>query len=155
MHKRSYFWKPLAVNVLIPREKCRQKIVPDKPPLLENSLHGIKLPFKKFRLYFRPNIIGWTITPHNLELLAVGDRLATDRLRLGDRLWALEIAYWKLCFYGQLFCMRQTSQFSQFYRMSLAELCALLINIFEKLHLINSEANLRLPQHLNSSFLWH
>ena len=36
------------------------------------------------------------------------------------------------------------------YRVALAELCALLINTFEKLHLINSEANL---QHLKWSFL--
>ena len=49
--------------------------------------------------------------------------------------------------------IRQTSQFSQFYRVSLAELFALLINIFEKLHLINLGANLRLPQHLKRSFL--
>ena len=39
--------------------------------------------------------------------------------------------------------------------VSLAELCALLINTFEKLHLINSEANLRPPQHLTRSFLWN
>ena len=39
--------------------------------------------------------------------------------------------------------------------LPLAEPCGLLINIFEKLHLINSEANLRSPQHLNRSFLWH
>ena len=71
------------------------------------------------------------------------------KLKLGDKLWALEIAYLKLCICRQLFCIRQTSQFSQFYRVSLAELCALLINIFEKLHLINSEANLRPLQHLN------
>ena len=47
---------------------------------------------------------------------------------------ALEIAYWKLGLYGQLFCIRQTFHFSQFYRVSLTELCALLINTFEKLH---------------------
>ena len=41
------------------------------------------------------------------------------------------------------------------YRVSLAEPCALLINIFEKRHLINSESNLRPPQHLNRSFLLH
>ena len=49
--------------------------------------------------------------------------------------------------------IRQTSQFSQFYRVSLAELCALLINIFEELHLIKLGANLRPPQHLKRSFL--
>ena len=58
---------PLAVNVLIPAEKCPQKIAPNKPSLLENSLQGIKLPFRKFRLYFRPNITWWTIRPQNLE----------------------------------------------------------------------------------------
>ena len=75
------------------------------------------------------------------------------KLKLADRLWALEIAYLKLCLCRQLFYIRQTSQFSQFYRVSLAELCALLINIFEKLHLINSEANLRPLQNLSKSFL--
>ena len=42
--------------------------------------------------------------------------------QLGDRMWALEIAYWKLCLYGKLFCIRQTSQF---YRVSVAELSTL------------------------------
>ena len=37
---------PLAVNLLVPREKYPQKNAPDKSPLLENSLKGIKLPFK-------------------------------------------------------------------------------------------------------------
>ena len=36
--------------------------------------------------------------------------------------------------------------------VSLADLCALLINTFEKLPIINSEANLRPPQHLQGSF---
>ena len=49
---------------LIPREKCPQKIAPGKSPLPENNLEGIQLPFRKFRLYFRPNMIGWTIRPH-------------------------------------------------------------------------------------------
>ena len=93
-----------------------------------------------------------------LLLFVAGERkinkIYKRKLKLGDRLWALEIAYWKLCLYGQLFCIRQTSQFSQFYRVSLAELCALLLNIFEKLNklITNSEANLRPPQHLNRSF---
>ena len=73
----------------------------------------------------------------------------------GKLLKLLEIACWKLCLYRQLFCIRQTSQLSQFYRVSLAELCALLINTFEKLNLINSDANLQPPQHLKLSFLWH
>ena len=37
--------------------------------------------------------------------------------------------------------------------VSLADLCALLINTLEKLPLINSDANLRLPEHLKRSFL--
>ena len=72
----------LVVNLLIPREKYPQKIAPDKPQLLKNSLQGIKLPFMKFRLYFRPSITGWTIRLYNLEeLLTVGDRLAIDTLK--------------------------------------------------------------------------
>ena len=63
------------------------------------------------------------------------NKIYQRELKLSDRLWALEIAYRKLCLYGQLFCIRQPSQFSQFYRLPLAEPCALLINIFEKLHL--------------------
>ena len=35
------------------------------------------------------------------------------------------------------------------------DFCALLINTFEKLHLINSEANLRRTQYQKQSFLWH
>ena len=91
------------------------------------------------------------------ELFVAGERkinkIYQRKLKLADRLWALEIAYLKLCLCGQLFCIRQTLQFSQFYRVSLAELCALLINIFEKLLPVNSEANLRPPQLLNRSFL--
>ena len=57
----------------VSREKCPQKIASDKPPLPENSLQGIKLSFRKFKLYFRPNMIRWTIRPHNLKgLLTVG-----------------------------------------------------------------------------------
>ena len=43
---------------LIPREKCPQRIAPNKPPLPENSLQGIKPPFRKFTLYSTPNMIG-------------------------------------------------------------------------------------------------
>ena len=46
----------------------------------------------------------------------------------------------------------QNLQLSQFYRVSLADLCALLINTFEKLPLINLETNVRPPQHLKLSF---
>ena len=73
------------------------------------------------------------------------NKIYLRKLKLGDRLSALEIAYWKLCLYGQLFRIRQTSQFSLFYRVWPAELCALLTNIFNKL-IINSDANLRPPQ---------
>ena len=48
----------ISLKKLILREKCLQEIAPDKSPLPENSLQGIKLPFRKFRLYFRPNMIG-------------------------------------------------------------------------------------------------
>ena len=47
-------------------------------------------------------------------------------------------------FFHAIICIRQALQFLQFYLVSLAELCTLLLNIFEKLHLINSEVNLRL-----------
>ena len=36
----------------------------------------------------------------------------------------------------------------------ISDVRALLINTFEKLHLINTKANLRFPQNLNWSFLW-
>ena len=62
------------------------------------------------------------------------NKIYRQKLKPEDRLWALEINHWKLRLYGQLFCIRQTSQFSQFYRVSLADLYALLINTFEKLH---------------------
>ena len=42
----------------------------------------------------------------------VGDRnlnkIYQQKLKYGDRLWALEIIHWKLRLYGKLFCMRQT-----------------------------------------------
>ena len=50
----------------------------------------------------------------------------------------LEMTHWKLPICGKAFCIRQTSQLSQFYRVPLAEACALLINAFEKLHPMNS-----------------
>ena len=37
------------------------------------------------------------------------NKIYERKLKPGDRLWALEIAYWKLSLYGQLFCIRQTS----------------------------------------------
>ena len=48
----------ISLKKLIPRKKCPQKIVPNKPPLPENSIQEIKLPFRKYRSYFRPNMIG-------------------------------------------------------------------------------------------------
>ena len=108
----------------------------------------------KFTDYFKPNFSN----RHFSELLFLaGDRkinkIYQRKLKSGDKLWALEITNWKFRLYGKLLCIKQTSQLSQFYCLSLADLCALLINIFEKLPLINSEANLRLPQHLKWSFL--
>ena len=118
---------------------------------IENLLSGCS--------YYSSVISNFLNTYFQELLFVAGERkinkIYQRALKLGDRLWELEIAYWKLCLYGQLFCIRQTWRFSQFYRVSLAELCALLINIFEKLHLINSEADLRPLQHLNRSFLWH
>ena len=35
-----------------------KKIAADNPPLPENSLQVIKLPFRKLSLYFRSNMIG-------------------------------------------------------------------------------------------------
>ena len=75
----------------------------------------------------------------------------STKIKSGDRLWVLETTLWKLCFYGKLFCIRQNLKLSQFCRVSLDDLRALLINTFEKLPLINSEINLRPPQHLKSS----
>ena len=50
----------------------------------------------------------------------------------------LEMTHWKVISSGKAFCIRQTSQLSQFYRVPLAEESALLINAFEKLHPMNS-----------------
>ena len=89
-------------------------------------------------------------------LFLVGDRkinkIYQRKLKFGNRLRALQVTHWKLRLYGKSFCIRQNLQLSQFYRVSIADLCALLINIFEKLPLINSEINLRPPQHLKWSF---
>ena len=118
---------------------------------VENLLNGY---------FYYSSFISDFLSKYFQELLFVaGERkiykIYQRKLKLADKLWALEIAYLKLCICRQLFCIRQTSQFSQFYRVSPAELCALLINVIEKLYLINSEANLQSPQHLNRSFLWH
>ena len=45
------------LSPLIPKEKYPQKIALVETPLSENCLQGIKLPFRKFRLHFRPNMI--------------------------------------------------------------------------------------------------
>ena len=68
----------------------------------------------------------------------------------------LSMGWWRICriagaqncllkimSFRQLFCISQTLEFPQFYHVSLAELCVVLIKIFEKVHLINSQANLR------------
>ena len=67
------------------------------------------------------------------------NKIYQRKLKSGNRLWALEIILWKLRLYGKLRCIRQTLQLSKFYRVSLADLCVLLIDTFEKLPLINSE----------------
>ena len=46
----------------MPLEKC-----PREAPTSENCLQRIKLLFKKFQLYSRPDIIGWILRPCNLE----------------------------------------------------------------------------------------
>ena len=103
-------------------------------------------------VFFKENSHSRRKFTERLFLLLVGYRKVNKIyqwiLKLGDRLWALEITHWKWRLYGELFCIRQTLQLWQFYRMSLAALWALLVNIFEKLPLINSEVNLRPPQHL-------
>ena len=118
---------------------------------MENLLNGY---------FYYSSFISDFLSKYFQELLFLAgerkiNKIYQRKLKLADKLWSLEIAYLKLCICRQLFCIRQTSQFSQFYRVLPAELCALLINVFEKLHLINSEANLQSPQHLNRSFLWH
>ena len=73
------------------------------------------------------------------------NKIYQPKLKSGNELWALEIIHYKLRLYGKLFCIRQTLQLLQFYRVSVADLCVLLINTFENLPLINSEANLQPP----------
>ena len=111
--------------------------------LMENLLNGYF-----YYNYFTPNFSNWYFS----ELLfLVGGRkinkIYQQKFKSGDRLWALEITLWKLRLYVKLFCTGKT--------LPLADLCTLLINTFEKLPLINSEANLRPLQHLKWSFLWH
>ena len=40
---------------------------PKEPPLPENCLQRIMLPFRKFKLYLWPNMIWWIVRPCNLE----------------------------------------------------------------------------------------
>ena len=112
---------------------------------MENLLSG-----HFFYNYFTPN---FSHRYFSELLFLVGDgkinKIHQQKLKSGDRLWALEITNWKLRFYGKLFCIRQTFQLSLFCRVSLADLCALLKNTFKK----TSEANLGPPQHLTYSFL--
>ena len=91
---------------------------------MENLLNGY---------FYYSSFISNFLNRNFQELLFVAgerkiNKIYQRKLKLGDRFWALEIAYWKLCLYGQLFWIKQISQFSQFHRVSLAELCALLIN---------------------------
>ena len=116
---------------------------------LQNLLNGCF-----YYYYFTPNFLNW----YFFELLfLVGDRKIIKiyqwKLKSGDWLWVLETAFWKLCFYGKLFSIRQNLKLPQFYRVSLDDLRALLMNTFKKLPLINSEINLRPPQHLKWSWL--
>ena len=84
--------------------------------------------------YFTPSFLNRYFSE---LLLLAGDKKINknyrQKLKPEVRLWALEITHWKLHLYGQLFCIRQTSQLSRFYPMSQAELCASLITSFEKL----------------------
>ena len=66
------------------------------------------------------------------------NKIYQQKLKSDIRLWALEISYWKLLLYSKLFCLIQTLHLLHFDRVSLANLCVLLINTFEKLPLINS-----------------
>ena len=70
-HCREIVHYSLPARKKPPEKKINneRKMLPDEPPLPENCLQGIKLPLMNFRLYFRPNMIGWTIRPHNLEEL--------------------------------------------------------------------------------------
>ena len=84
----------------------------------ENLLNGY---------FYYSSFISKFLNRYFQELLFVaGERkikkMYQRKLKLADRLWALEIAYLKLCLCRQLFYIRQTSQFSEFYRVSLAEL---------------------------------
>ena len=84
----------------------------------ENLLNGY---------FYYSSFISKFLNRYFQELLFVaGERkikkMYQQKLKLAYRLWALEIAYLKLCLCRQLFYIRQTSQFSEFYRVSLAEL---------------------------------
>ena len=84
----------------------------------ENLLNGY---------FYYSSFISKFLNRYFQELLFVaGERkikkMYQQKLKLAYRLSALEIAYLKLCLCRQLFYIRQTSQFSEFYRVSLAEL---------------------------------
>ena len=84
----------------------------------ENLLNGY---------FYYSSFISKFLNRYFQELLFVaGERkikkMYQQKLKLAYRLLALEIAYLKLCLCRQLFYIRQTSQFSEFYRVSLAEL---------------------------------
>ena len=44
------------------RGKCPQKEAAEEPLPSENCLQEIKLPFRKLKLYLRPNMTGWNIS---------------------------------------------------------------------------------------------
>ena len=84
----------------------------------ENLLNGY---------FYYSSFISKFLNRYFQELLFVaGERkikkMYQQKLKLAYRLSALEIAYLKLCLCRQLFYIRQTSQFSEFYRVSLTEL---------------------------------
>ena len=85
----------------------------------------------------------------------VGDRkinkMHQRKVKPGVRLWALGIIHWKLRLYGKLFCIRQTSQLSVLPCITSLHVC-FTDKYLQKLPLINSEANLRPPQHLKWNF---
>ena len=96
------------------------------------------------QIFFRTPSSGWRYK--NQQNLST--KIETWRQIEGARNNSLEITSLRAIILHIL-----TSQLSQLYRVSLADLCDLLINTFEKLHVTNSEPNLQPPQHLKLIFL--
>ena len=115
-------------------------------------IHMKNLPNSYFYYsYFTPNFLNRYFS----ELLFPAavrkiNKIYPQKLKPGDREWV---------FNGENYVF--TSSYFAFYRIynsrfhgvSLAALCALLINTLVKVHLINSEANLRPLKHLKWSSL--